>query len=549
LKTAPINPNLNTLAKAAPQFGGISPGAVVGIRNTFANIQSSRTKEMLVEDLVGFGFLRTGMDLFRQYFFNKTPDNQRQLNVSAARERMIREVGSIFTDNFSGGIIAYLLAAGANRFYKPNFANQFTSAETMELFNSLAQKSPNKQAFVRNLAELVAPNNKDILMNFRKVLEAPARRMIGTEQFQDAAVAISQKLVPGKQTLDVVTKKGTFALDILIEDASKFLGYVGKTAAQNKPWQQEAKTFLANTLRINSIRLPIGLGLAMAMTLGVPYLNHYITRKVDGIESYPGEKGLRAMKSAENRSRESWTEKLFPYLSKSTKAGNFWPLVATAVPLPFAFGLIDSMKLSSGSVASAFNPIGKGYLGRLAKMLQFGKGFPFTTQQQMASCFAFLIFSRLTTARSDIEFRERMVDSFLGWGIWILATPRIKKFIAKLWDERLLKTQGAGQVLKREVELQRLVCKVKGTEETTSHLLKKGLKSPLAKFIVMSAASLGITIALLGIIEPYIAIKWTEWQARKNKAKNPTDDLQQPWATQNLFAPQTAGQRSFQFQM
>ncbi|MEB3029894.1 hypothetical protein VJI72_08895, partial [Parvimonas micra] len=70
----------------------------------------------------------------------------------------------------------------------------------------------------------------------------------------------------------------------------------------------------------------------------------------------------------------------------------------------------------------------------------FSKKLPFTGTQQMAAGFAVLITARLLGSRSDNEFRERLIDSFAGWGLWIFGTPLLKKGIAWLSD-RSGKTQ------------------------------------------------------------------------------------------------------------
>lgn len=497
---SPIQPS-QSLYSTPVAFSGLSSSWAVRTTDAaLSTLQKNRTREMLFEDVMGFGVLRTGMDLFRQYFFKPEGGtaSRRQLNIPAARERMIRELGSIFTDNFMGGILAYGLGWGASKLKgnAPNLANRFLSVETLELFRQVAGKSPSQSAFIRNLAQAVAPGKAAVV--------SPMLRagLLGNTPAVDVALNVVKASRPSAASLDVMINKRAFPLDTLISDAASFLKLTGKSAH----WQQQAQKLLKDTIRLNSWRLPVCLGLAMAMTMAVPYLNRNLTRKLDGVDRYPGELGLRSAQSAAVNTEGSWTDRWFPYLAQKLKAGNPIPALLSLIPLPFAFGLFDTVKLSAGNWRGAFNnPLKKGFVNRLVSMMQFGKGFPFTTQQQMASCFAFLIFSRLTTARSDIEFRERMVDSFLGWSIWILATPWIKRAIAKRWDPNLLKKVGGELVLKRRVEIERM--------------LPKGLaQNTLGRFIVMSAASLGITIALLGIIEPYIAIKWTEKQARKNPA-------------------------------
>lgn len=481
---------------------------VRSVGNVLNVVQKSRTREMLIEDLLGFGVLRTGMDLFRQYFFRQTEDGTRGLNLPAARERLLRETASIFTDNFSGGILAYAIAKGANTFSKakPNFSNQFVSTDTLNLFRQLASQSRSEGEFVERLAGQFATGQKGpVLGLFKAAVNAK-----NPKAYPEQAIAIAQRLSNRKTTLDVVINRSTFALDSLIEDVANFLKFTRKQSLGGKSWQNMAQSAISRTASVNRWRLPISLGAAMGMTLCVPYLNHYLTRKLDGIESYPGELGLGAVKKVDKTRKKSFLERHIPYLYESWKEGKLFPTLMSLIPLPFAFGIFDTVTLSNGAgFKKAFNnPFKKGFLNKLSSMFQFGKGFPFTTQQQMASCFAFLIFSRMITARSENEFRERMIDSFLGWSIWILATPRIKKFIAERWDTRwktqLLKQIGNEKFLKRKVEIEKL-------------LPKNIANKTLGKYTILSAASILITIALLGIVEPWIAIKWTEFQARKAK--------------------------------
>ncbi len=503
LNTPRINPYQPQPGGMRPRFSGATPWTVSTLDKGLRFIQKDRTREMLFADFMGFGVLRVAIDLFRQFFFSNKEANQPTLNVPAARERLIREVGSIFTDNVSGGLIAFGLTWLINRFGNrtPNIANQFASDNTLRLFQSLAEKSPNASAFIGNLASQMAPGQtRKVLPLLRQGLR-PDR----TGQFTEGALKMVQQLNPKKRSLDVRVGKQIFALDALLEDTSKFLKFMRqKGGAAGGGWQKRAQAILLETEKVNTLRLPVSLGLAMAMTFAIPYLNRIVTRKVDGLESYPGELGLKKMQTVEETSKNrSWFDRLCPYLGERLKKGDILPTLLSLVPLPFAFGMFDTEKLSAGHLRASFNnPLKKGFLKRVASMMQFGKGFPFTTEQQMASCFAFLIFSRMTSSRSDIEFRERLVDSFLGWSVWILATPFIKKLFAQRFDPNLLKKVGGETVFKRRPEIERL-------------LPKAIRQKTLNRFILMSAASLGITIAILGIIEPLIAIKWTERQSRK----------------------------------
>src|SRR5437660_429996 len=92
------------------QFGRAGPA--VPPPGMLSFIGSNRTATVIAEDIFGFGVLRTTLDLFREYFYKHTEGGKRGLNIPAARERIIREMGCIFTANFLGGILAYFLAKG-----------------------------------------------------------------------------------------------------------------------------------------------------------------------------------------------------------------------------------------------------------------------------------------------------------------------------------------------------------------------------------------------------------------------------------------------------
>ncbi len=514
----PVQQNIpNRPVQQAARFKGfMSPAAIGAIDSKLSWIQADRVREMFLEDLGGFGLLRTGMDLFRQYFI-KPEDRvqEKQLNWSAARERLFREVMSILTDNVSGGLVAFGLASLLSRFRKPNFANHFTSNETMEFFKAVAKQSPDEAAFINNLSNTVSRKHSPAIAQIMTRLANQAPKAKNALSNGDAAVQIAKLLNPNRQTLDKVVSfkqlKHTVQLDDLLDDTTRFVQFMRKRSGKAGNWNTRAINSITETLKVNKWRLPIGLGFAMAATLAVPYINTFITRKLDGTTMYPGEMGLREKQEAETKPKNA-AEKFFPYLTQSLKEGKIGPLLGALIPLPFAFGIFDAVKLSLGDWRNALNnPFSKNFLKRLGSMMQFGKGLPFTTPQQMASCFAFLIFSRLTAARSEIEYRERMVDSFLGWGLWILMTPLAKRFIAGLVDKNMMKPSGnGGSILKRRIEIEKLLPKPLSTYAGT-----------LGKFILISAGSLALSLFLTGIAEPYLAIKWTEWQVKRKKRQQP----------------------------
>lgn len=447
------------------------------VDQTFRWLGANRTREMLVEDLVGFGLLRTGMDLFRGYFYGTNNNTDTRLNIPLARERLLREVGSIATDNVSSGVAAYLLAKFWLDRKNKAYSGRFSSFQNLETLQSLSHKSNNPQDLLKQLP----PSATD---NFSE-LRADA--------------------------------------DILITELKKKTG--------DKNWSKQAQILITNTLKAKRIQMSC-LGVGIGLTMAVPYANHWLTRRINQIDYYPGEIGLKnmtpknpsaspspvqltfqqahqprgfsaflqAQKNTLKTPIQSWSEKTFPYLSDSVKNNNYWPVVATVLPLPAALGLFDTVRRQFNA------PWKKGFLTQLRNLYEFGKGFPFTTQQQMASMFAFLIISRLASARSGNEFRERLVDSFLGWGIWILGTPLIKRAVAQYLDRnqgtQLLKQTSGQWVVKTRQEIE---------QRLTGSVLQKTLKA----HIWLQAGSVLTTMVLLGIVEPYLAMLWTKKRSQK----------------------------------
>ena len=121
-------------------------------------------------------------------------------------------------------------------------------------------------------------------------------------------------------------------------------------------------------------------------------------------------------------------------------------------------------------------------------------------------------------SRSDIEYRERMVDSWaLGWMVWILGTPALKRFFAgrsdKLSGTQLLKKVGGAVELRSRLEIEKLLPKATAAG-------KKVALATLRKSMIIGPASLAATLLTLGVLEPLIAMRWTLAQA-KSKEKNP----------------------------
>jgi hypothetical protein len=281
----------------------------------------------------------------------------------------------------------------------------------------------------------------------------------------------------------------------------------------------------------------------MAATFAVPYAINHATKRLLGIDYYTGEIGLKDRPQSGKNSVPPQAFGLMPnpsgptplfaqssvfsrftatqpetstqtkkkrayYARESWQNGNKWPLLLSLLPLPVAAGMFDTVHWKG------LKPFSKAW----RNALDFSKSAPFTTQQQMAATFALLITSRLMASRSDNEFRERLIDSGLGWGLWILGTPAIKRSIAGYLDKRagqaiLLKDVpvGPGQsrkMLRTKAEIDKLAGYM---DDITPRTLTKAQQ----QLRWLSHGSLLASLALLGIVEPFIAIQWTRYNENK----------------------------------
>jgi hypothetical protein len=483
-------------------------------------IAPNRTQEMLVEDLVGFGGLRTFMDLMRNRIYGG-----KQWDFASARERLMREALSVLTDNVASGVLAFGMGQVLDKTLG-GFSNRFVSFPTVELFQQLSQHSPSPQAFVDKLARQLTHQQPDKAAQASQLLQQHFARP------SDQTPRLVAQLL-GQTHFDVtLPDKPVFKLPELLQDAEMFLRHV--KAQPGNQWQPQAQKALKRTLLSKHLKLT-SLSAGFLLTFAVPYWIRAVTRKLDKQDTYPGERGIvqprfsangpanlsahrvfstfaAANTSLTQHPTPNRQEQWFPYLTRSFNQGNPMPLLLSALPLLFTFGLFDTVK------GRFRNPLAPGFARYLRNAYDFGKGFPFTTQQQMASMYAFLIASRLSSSRSGNEYRERMVDSFLGWSLWILGTPAIKRAVSRLID----RTQGT-QLVKPDGSLR--------ARQEIEHLIKDGGKT-LSKHVWIGALSTLATIGLLGIVEPYLAILWTKRNVQKQQqqAQKAAVNLQLPAA-------------------
>lgn len=512
-----------------PQFGHLSAdkdltGVTKLVQKGFVGpIHSSRSRQLLFLDIMGFLGLRTIMDLRREYIFENTYNGKRQVNWAAGMERVLMELLGSMSDGI--GLLAF--AAGyvlSKATPHGKFANHFTDMKTLAFFEHVIKKPEvgSMHNLTQHISELIARESKapskapEIQSRISKMLKSIEAELKTAKWFQKGKVAQTEAAKAAVEIANLLkldkfdiklNGHGYFSLDTLLEDLHA-LNKHAKFPAQ--AWEKQTTLILEKTLRFNRFRIPLGIVAGLGLNMLAPYLIHRITKKVHGISEYPGEQGLREIKTDYKPEPEA-KSKAFPYLTKAWKEGNILPFLISIVPLPLVFGLLDSDKLATEGLKAAFNKPGKGFWKRFLEMMQFGKRFPFASSNQMSMLYATVVFSRVATARNAIEFRERTVDAFLGWSIWVFAAPKLQKFLANWWDSKnLIKNVDGIKLLRSENEI--------------THLLKN--KSAWGKHIWITALSAAATIVLLGIIEPLFSIKLTEWQSKKNKSKDSAKSAQ-----------------------
>lgn len=512
--------------------GGV--GGWVGAADTlFRSFQNSRGKEMIVEDVVGFGVLRTGMDLHRNKMYGDD-----SLNVPAATERFFREITSIFTDSVLGGIVAWGMSKAIFDRKNQAFSGKFIQYPSLEFFQDIVNADAVKnarnhdeagQAFIKELLSRTegidkAANETEI----KKALETAwghetknksrtswFRANPNAKTFNEAGqkfiTALDKNATDFTRTFTVNVEKGkaeSFAVNDLLDDVNRFGRSMERAwangASKTSNWQDMAKKALKKTITAKDWSIPIGLATGMGMTFVMPFLSNWMTKKMYGIDYFPGETSLRKHKQQEAQSgqQKSLMERYFPYVTEATRSGNVLPLGFALAPLVAAFGFVDTYKLK------LTNPIKGLQNGTLKKLFDFTKAAPFTSQQQMAAMFALLITSRLLSSRSDNEYKERILDSAMGWGAWIVGTPLLKKGLSKLANANLGNANlfnSNGTLKSREA----IAAFAEGAAKN------KMLKANIGIGIFSTLATMGI----LGFGAPLAGIKLTQWNEKRKQEK------------------------------
>lgn len=423
----------------------------------------------IAEDILGFGVFRTAFDLFRGYIFKSEDKSKRELNLPAARERVIRESGMLFASNFLDGLAFWAIYKTANLLGLKTLSRHYIRQESLSLFKTVAGESGHEQDFVRNLARQISPEKAEVVYDLMRPLLLKTGGE--TPPVAEVAAKIVKTLKPEQTWFDWTLKLpssangGTYriGLDQLLTEADKFLSVMREGAEKGDVWKEVADKLLSQTRRFNLRAMAPAMTIAGVFTLAVPYYNKILTRKIDKTDDYPGLKGLVELKRAQEN--QSWLERTFPFLHKTLSSGNPLPALSSLIPLPFALGLTDNVALWKGDWKNALNlPFTKDFFNRIGRMFQF-QGRTGSLQQLSALC-ALVCTARVITARDRYEFRERVVDTYGAWATWIVLLPwmarkvytkldrlrgtkMMKEVVSGVWDNR--SPQEIQQFFKKEL--------------------------------------------------------------------------------------------------
>ena len=509
LSQRPINPYAEPApSPAAVMTFGHSPtgtaakGMTARVEKLMGFLGKDRIRELILEDLVGFGLLRTGLDFCRGYFYG----TDEKLNLEAAEERIFREVMSIVTDIVISGVAAYGLGKALDA-RNGGVSQKFVEYTSLDAFKGVladaqhktGKSTMNEEGVAKALAKaIVGPEGSN-----HKAYATILKQVQSRQGHSDRAVTIAKALE--METLDrtIHTRWGkalhnpTLPLDKLLQNWDIIRQAVNKNlqGAATTSWQEGLLHTLKATSRNKNAQLAC-LSLGLVGTALVPPVTRWLTKQINGMDYYPAEKGFRTpeQERAEHQAQPGFWNKHFPYVTASLKKGNPLPLIGGLVPLIFATGVFNTV------TRRFVNPFKPGFRTQLKYMLDFGKTFPFTNQQQIASLFAVLISSRVLFSRSQIEYRERAIDSGLGWMTWILGTPLLKLSLARMGNPALVKRVNGVQSLKTGTELSKLMPKGSARDKA------------LGQHVWFGFGGLMFNLLMLGIVEPVASILWTRNQ-------------------------------------
>ncbi|MFN8615446.1 MAG: hypothetical protein U0003_06035 [Vampirovibrionales bacterium] len=522
---------------ASTAFAGVQSWVNKGaVDRVFTAIEGPRIKELLIEDIVGFGLIRFAIDGIRGLMYGTG-----SFNWPAARERGMREGLSILTDIFIPGWTALGIGAvagwWAQRVSQKTLGNlgwgrsaatlsqQFVPASSMRVLQHASQKAQSLSDTLDALAQELShwqPNasSQPVGLQHYPTIRATLNQVVSAstpQQVSTLATQLAQRL--GLHQLDgtlphlanEVLKLSDAKAPGLLEDLRLWAQSLPQQARQGT-WSSTLKQSIAKGLhqglRIRQHQI-LGLAVGLLTTMASPLLITAATRWFDRRSDYPALQGLTRPPGYRNSLAEAyqkpdgWFKRQFPYVTQQLNQGNPLPLLGAL--LPMAIGLcLDTVNFRLVRPNRQF----------LLRMLDFGKLAPHTMQQQLATLYAFLISARLLSTREPIEYRERAVDSVLGWSMWILGTPLLTRWfgsrarLAPNLKDALYKTVGPWNKsqLRTVEEINALSPRLSNSEKAlvTQTRIAVGRKGLLAN------------IALLGFVEPIVSALWSQNSVETN---------------------------------
>ena len=590
LNATPISPGIETLTHGASQSGAFPRfGSAVITRaasqlthdldpltrtahQLYQTLAGDPGKRIIFMDLVGWCGLRTLIDYNRELFYFKdrshNPEDKPKGNIPAAVERVQREITATLSDVIvAGPLVAHLthLNDHINKQFTGNFIDpkflQYLARVSEKLVADMGknQQPLNADALLKALYQKIG---QDMAQGQPEAVQTKISQWFQPEQFKQYLAPETNKVLIGLKKVFGGTKT-KFVIEDAENELAKLLGKVGDHSIDianqsnltgllsNMHKLQDKMTRHFSTDKINfadlakkfekskNIRLflPFTLFGIFLLNLMMPHLIQKNTQKTFGMSTYPGETGLvlpdDAAKANLNYAAHSGQNNhLFPFLSTSFSAGNWWPLLGVAALLPAALGIYRSGKLFSGgklNLKQGFElPQGlslkklRDYGTSWLKAHDFETSFPWAGEQQQATTYANTLVARIATARSPIEFRERLIDSVLSYVAAFEMNGAIDSKIATFLSKA--KSQLGQQAQKlmgvSQADLIKKDGSIRSWNEIYSIADPKTRRDTLTVKTWQGWAATLFTTLTMGVFEPILSIFLTSKQADWINARN-----------------------------
>jgi hypothetical protein len=554
--------------KAASQITQDLGPLTKGAHNLYQLLAGDPGRRIIFMDLVGWCGLRTVIDYNRELFYFKKQsdqDDKHKGNIPAAVERIQREMTATLSDvAIAGPLLAHL--TNLNDRMQKQFTGNFISQDFMEYISqsakTLAKKLGQNKPLDADqlLTALFTKLGKDLgqgqspevqtqlamwfhPQSFKQYLKPETslaikglKNIFGgtTTQFNsvDAENQLAQLL--GKVGDHSVSVANQGNLTNLLSNVHKFQDKVAGHFGQKGISLADLAKKLDSSVAVRQ-KMPLILGGIFLLNLLLPHLIQQSTRKNFGISTYPGELGLvqpQDGSTSVNYAAQTNHNHVFPFLSRALQAGNWLPLLGVALMLPAAVGVYRSGKLFSGGRLNlkegfalpknlspkALSDYGKNWL----KAHDFETSFPWAGEQQQATTYANTLLSRIATARSPIEFRERLIDSLLSYTAAFemnsVIDKRIGRFIAEgkgAFSKGLQHLMGINQA-----KLFKPDGSIRTLNEIYSMADPKVRRDTLTAKTWQGWAATLFTTLTMGVFEPILCIFLTSKQADWMNARN-----------------------------